>query len=147
MTRNEFIETVEDFGDLKSFCDENNIDTCDYVMDEEYYGDVIMGRIQERGYFDTWQEVYRFLHELPDGANYYIENDYGEFSEATEEDFEDYKQEVLEYMDRHGEWDVEEDDGEDTYEPDDEHDVAEELEPEEVEISDDEFFAVLRKAS
>ncbi len=151
MTRNEFIEDITDFGDLKNFCCDERIYICDCVMDGEYFDEIIMDRIRERGYFDTWQEVYRFLHDLPDGAAYYIENDYGEISEATEDDFEELKQQVLEHMDEHGEWEPEDEDTfeEDAVDDDEEIDVdkpAAEEDLSNVEITTDEFYMILGKA-
>lgn len=160
MTRNEFLEDVTDFGELKDFCDNEGIYVCDGVMDGEYFDEIIMDRIQERGYFDTWQEVYRFLRDLPDGAAYYIENDYGEINEATDDDFEELKQEVLEYMDERDRWEPEgEDDEDDTADaPGNEAENGDDIityrlkplnkkeEPDEVEITAEEFAMMLRKA-
>lgn len=156
MTRNEFLEDVTNFGDLKNFCDNEGFDICDCVIDGEYFDEIIIDRIRERDYFNTWQEVYRFLHDLPDGAAYYIENDYGEIYEATEDDFEDFKQQVLEYMDTHGEWDPEEDDiDEEPVETEDDagHDVAtvthepvEKVDLDGVEITVEEFYMIIGKA-
>lgn len=154
MTRSEFLEDVTDFGDLKNFCDDNGIDICDCVMDREYFDEIIMDRIRERGYFETWQEVYRFLRDLPDGAAYYIENDYGELNEAFEDDFENYKQEVLERMDERGEWDpedidediedVEDEAADDGYTPI--HKPVAKEDPEDMEITAEEFYMILGKA-
>lgn len=95
--------------------------------------------------------MYRFLHDLPDGAAYYIENDYGEISEATEDDFEELKQQVLEHMDEHGEWEPEDEDTfeEDAVDDDEEIDVdkpAAEEDLSNVEITTDEFYMILGKA-
>lgn len=156
MTRNEFLEEVTDFGELRNFCDNEGIDICDCVMDGEYFDEIILDRIRERGYFDTWQEVYRFLRDLPDGAAYYIENDYGEINEVTDDDFEELKQQVLDHMDEHDYWEPEDEDAEeDTEEPDGEAEdevfvpvfkPAKQEEPEEVEITTEEFYMMLRKA-
>lgn len=156
MTRNEFLDDVTDFAELKDFCDNEGIYICDGVMDGEYFDEIILDRIRERGYFDTWQEVYRFLRDLPDGAAYYIENDYGEINEATDDDFEELKQQVLEYMDERDRWEPEDEDaGRDAEEPDGEAEdeifvpafrPAKQEEPEDVEITAEEFYMMLRKA-
>lgn len=151
MTRSEFLEDITDFGDLKNFCDSNGIDICDYVMDGEYFDEIIMERIRERDYFENWQDVYRFLRDLPDGAAYYIEDDCGGFNEAFDDDFEEHKQWVLEYIDERGEWDseddeegVEEETAGDNYIPI--HRPVEKEEPEDMEITAEEFYMMIGKA-
>lgn len=134
MTRREFIETIEDFYDLKSFCDQGGISICDNVIDSEYYDEIIMDTIRDRGRFDTWQQAYHFLSGLPDDFDHYIEDDYGDFDGATYQDFEDYKQLVLDYVDTHEGWDSEE------------TEVVRNTESEDPEISDEEFFALIGKA-
>lgn len=149
MTRSEFLECITDFWDLKVFCDENGINICDDVIDRDSFDEIIIDRIRDRGCFVDWREVYRFLHDLPDGAAYYIENGYGEFEEAFDNDFDDYKQQVLEYMDDQDEWDPE----------DGEEDVEEEIadddciltyrpaeEPADMEITEEEFYMVIGRA-
>lgn len=146
MTRQEFIDNVRSFYDLISFCNEEDLDVCCDILDEEDANQEIMMRLRD---FDTWLDVRRFIDEIPD-CDYYREDDWGDF-EAAEDYFEDYKEEALRIMDEDDRWDedeevyfIEEDVEQkqtvttvgDYFDPDDEED----------EISTDALFEVLSKA-
>lgn len=148
MTRAEFVENIEDFNDLIMFCYQEDIDICDNVVDQERYNDTIMERLRNYEGFDTWQEAYQFLRNLPDDYDYYREDDYGDFEGLTDDDFDSYKQDVMDYMDRNAAWDIippEDDEEED--EPDEEYiDTCTEANPcdsDEIEISDEEFVLMI----
>lgn len=118
MTRTEFIEEVLDFGDLISFCDgEGCGDIVEHIYDKDSVDDIIMEEICS-GCFGcaTWQELYGILDNMPDCEWYDLEYDY------DETDFDEKKDEVLDYMDNNGLWEDEE--GED--EEDDETFVLDE---------------------
>ncbi len=138
MTRSEFLDTVQDFDALKFFCYQKQIYLCDDVLDQEQYDKVILETVRENGRFDTWQEILQFLYDLPDCVTYYTENEWGEYVEATDDDFEDYKQMVLDYMDTDGEWDEEDDERDE---------MPLDAEPDEEGITDEELLTIIGKAS
>lgn len=109
MTRQEFIEDVNDFWDLKEFCYENNLDTCDNIYDAESYNDFINECVIDWARQDNWWELLQRLADLPRNYDWYYCGDY----DWEEADFQDFKDEVLDEMDRYGDWDEEEEEEED----------------------------------
>lgn len=138
MTRQEFIECVNDFWDLKEFCDENNLRVCDDVYDEDSYNYFIDENLAEWARNDHWWELLDRLRDLPSGLDWYYCGDY----DWEEADFEEFKQEALEEMDRFDAWDEEDEDENDEdfdeYQSDDSDD--------EVEVSFEAFSCVLKEA-
>lgn len=109
MTRQEFIDNVTCWSDLITFCDDEGCDYCGNVYDEdlkdEYFDEHIVDMARNA---DGWSDLYRELDDIPTGYDYYIYNDDGWFG-ADYEDFDDYKNDVLEWADDHDVWDEEDD--------------------------------------
>lgn len=108
MTRDEFVEEIEDFGDLISFCCDNGYsELVDYIYDRVSTNDVIMDGIQcDNLGCNTWTELHDRLGEIPDCDWYDLEWGY------EEADFDCKKAEVLAYLDHDGFWDEEDEDDE-----------------------------------
>lgn len=123
MTRQEFIDDVTSFGDLLSFCYDNDCThICEDVVDSEYRDEYINDSLVDWARNDTWTELKDRLDELYNdtGYNYYIYDEYyGEYKGVDDDgdEFETYKRDVLEWMDDHEYWD---DDGEEDEEEEDE---------------------------
>ncbi len=110
MTRQEFLDTINNEESLLHFCYEENLGVCDEVysqegMDEylnEHLGDIIDGY--------NWRDVLSILEGIPTGYDYYIKNEYAwmEFYGVDDDVFEELKDEVLQIMDDGGYWDDEE---------------------------------------
>ena len=79
-----------------------------------------------------WSDLLESLEDIPTGASYYIRDDDGDFSEADERDFEDLKDEVLEWADDGGVFD-------DCDEDEEDYDDEEEPEPFVEEDPDDRY--------
>ncbi len=63
MTRQEFIEGVNSFGDLISFCvDEGIDDLCNDVYDAEYLNEILLETI---GNMRDWEEIRGLLANIP----------------------------------------------------------------------------------
>lgn len=106
MTRQEFVENVTSFGELIDFCQEEQIDTCDDIYDAEYINDIILENIRE---MCDWEQIRDFISGIPAGCDYYREDGYGGYEDAGYY-FEDYKHDVLRYMDDTASWDEEDED-------------------------------------
>lgn len=105
MTRQEFIEGVNSFGDLISFCvDEGIDDLCNDVYDAEYLNEILLETI---GNMRDWEEIRGLLANIPTRCDYYREDGYGGYEDA-DYSFDDYKNEVLRHMDENEAWDEEE---------------------------------------
>ena len=133
MTREEFLDNVNDWDELLDFCYDNDIYTCEDIHTDAQKDEYIENNLVEWARTSTWKELYNILDDIPDESNWYVINDYGEIWEATDDDFEDYKQRTLEKCDDDELFDevkpYEEDDIED-YTLDEEEEEDEEIEPE-----------------
>ena len=105
MTREEFLRDVTNFSDLKSFCYDMDIGLLDDVYDEG-------GRDAEinewlcynvRDY--DWEDIRDRLAGIPTGDGWFYENGWDDWDVLDENEFESYKQEVLEYCDEASLWD------------------------------------------
>lgn len=125
MTRNEFLQNITSWSELKGFCSDYQCECCDdiydeYEMDEEVDSDVYN---YCRDY--PWRTLSELLRNIPQGCEYYRKRSAFYWEEADNEMFERYKSEVCEWADDNDMWD-------DDYE-EDEEDIFEEAE--------DDFFA------
>ncbi len=133
MTREEFLN-MEDWSELIDFCYENNLYICDDVYSDsqkdDYVNDCLVGWAEN----STWAELRDRLREIPDTADWYILDDYGDFCEAGDDEFEEYKESVLEKADERGLFDDDEEEYEEDsledYTFDEEEDEEEEFVPE-----------------
>lgn len=138
MTREEFIENVTCWSDLISFCDNEGCSYCEDIYDEyakdEYFDDCIVDMARNA---DGWADLYRELDEIPTGYDYYISDDYG-WHGADDDDFDEYKSDVLSWGDDREVWDEEEEDEfDELLDEEDEIDEAhEEDEDDEVELEE-----------
>ena len=131
MTRIEFIQDVTDWYDLLEFCHNEDCDICEDIYSEEGKDDHFNGMLVEMARnADTWQDLYDRLEEIPNGYGHYITDGYDWLRIAEDDDFVQYKDDVLEWGDENDIW---EDEYEDEDYVEDEGDVEEE---------DDDFEAV-----
>lgn len=109
MTRNEFIEEVNSWQELIDFCNDEGCSYCEDVYDEyvrdEYIDDMLVDMARNA---EGWKDLYGELENIPTGDGYYIRNDYGEWEEADDYEFDEYKENVLEWADDREVWDDDE---------------------------------------
>lgn len=104
------------FQRTEGFCYDNDCGICDDIYDDESKDDYINEHLSDMADdADSWQSLYRTLDDIPTGYDYYRLDDYGEFNGLGDDDFEDYKDEVLEWMDDNEYWDEDEDDEEEYF--------------------------------
>ena len=109
MTRNEFIEDVSDFYDLRSFCWDNDCYECDDIFDEEGRDDYINEHLVDWARdADNWEELQRQLNDIDTGYDFYRIDDYGDLVGLDDYDFDNYKSDVLDWGDRNDIWDEDE---------------------------------------
>lgn len=131
MTRAEFYENVTTWRDLKNFCYDEQCEICDDIYDEEGRDDYINDCLMDWARLDSWSELLVRLEDIPTGYDYYRCDDYGEWEGLDDDDFDEIRDEVAEWMDENGYW------GDDEEEADDEED-APFTDPEDAEPIDDE---------
>lgn len=139
MTRNEFLNDVITFGELKDFCYDYDCTMLEDVYDEEGRDDYINECLMDWARDDSWQELYSRLDGIPTGYDWYRYDDYGEWCGLDDGDFEEYKDDVLEWGDDNDIWDEdEEEDDTDIFAEEIDADMADE----EDEPVEDEDFSV-----
>ncbi len=104
MTRQEFIENVNDWYDLKDFCSDNDCDILDDIYDEDGMDSEIEYYIGEYRNDYSWRELRDILYDIPVGYEFYRENGAFDWVGLDDSDFRDYKDNVLEWMDDGGYW-------------------------------------------
>lgn len=118
MTRQEFLDDVCSFDELRDFCYDNDCTICDDIYDDDSKDDYINEHLSDMADdADSWQSLYRTLEDIPTGYDYYRLDDYGDFNGLDDDDFEDYKNDVLEWMDDREYWEEDEDPEEEEYFP------------------------------
>lgn len=113
MTRDEFIEQVNETYELVRFCYDNSLDDLvENIYDEDTFNDCIDEDISD--WRDGWQDLYKFLDELPTSSetDYYYRNYYGDWCEFTCSDEENLKDDILARCDEECLFDDVEDDEE-----------------------------------
>lgn len=136
MTRQEFIDTCDDFSELKNFCNEYNCYELDDVYDSDdrdYYIDAELADNR-----DGWRDVRDWLRNIDDCDDWYERNDYGEWI-GIDDDFEYYQQRVIDWCEENGIFDDEEEEEESQPEPVTEEE--QEFEPFEQDFSVDELLS------
>ena len=105
MTRQEFIDSINDIYELKDFCSDNELyEELDevYTYDEVY--SMIDDRVADWAREYSWTDLRDMLNECPTDENvYYVSDDYNAsgFSEYDDYGFEDDKQRILDEIDRY----------------------------------------------
>lgn len=112
MTRDEFIRGVSTWGELIDFCHEYNCDVCEEIYDEDAMDDEINYAVSEYAGNYSWYELRDKLSEIPTGYNCYRRNDRFDWDALGNDDFEEYKDSVIEWMDDGGHWDEDDEDEE-----------------------------------
>lgn len=112
MTRDEFIENVQGWYDLRNFCCDENLDICEDVYSEDekddFYNDNLVEMARNAG---SYSDLIETLNDIPNGYDWYIRDyDYDEFNEADDRDFREYKERVIDQMDDDEAWDEPEED-------------------------------------
>lgn len=122
MTRQEFINNVTEWSELIEFCNDMDCSYCDDVVSEDDLGERIRDDYIEFGHQYSWTEIRGWLDNIVDGYDYYVRQGSFEYVYLDDEgDFDEYKNDVIGWMDDNGLWDEDYDDTEE-----DEEDLIEE---------------------
>ena len=144
MTRDEFIEDVTTWSELLSFCSDEGYETDDIYTSEDR-DDYIDEDLVEMARNDSWRDVLSTLRDLEDddGFEYYRRDDWNGWVGLSDGDdeFDSYKENVLEWMDDNGYWpgDEEDDDEEDEYDDEEEAPPVDDEDDEFSDEDDDDF--------
>lgn len=130
MTRAEFNDNVNDFGELISICCDYGLEYIDCIYDSYDRDSEIAEDLDDllRDINYEWWRLRDILNDIPTGYDYYRKISGSEWTPLDDQDFEDIKADVRDWLESTGNFDDadEEDDyEEDDNEQDDEFDVDE----------------------
>ena len=129
MTRDEFIQNVTTWSELRSFCYDYDCSVCSEVYSQDEVDDYFNERLVDMARdASDWSNLLESLEYIPTGASYYIRDDDGDFSEADGYDFALLKDKVFEWA---GYEDIFDDcdEGEEDYDDEEESDPCVEEDP------------------
>ena len=132
MTRDEFVNDVNTWWELKDFCMEHDCSVMDDFFDSDYLDEYLDREIEDWSQNMSWTTLRDKLNEIETGYDWYCWDGYGDIAPMDEDDLDYYKDDILSWGDDHDIWDVEDEE----LEPDDE------FEDELCEPEDDEDEAV-----
>lgn len=116
MTRDEFLDGINSWYELREFCSDFRCDVCECIYSQNEMDEYIDSNLLDMARDASgWEDLLSDLQDYPTGYDYYIRDDDGDFVGADESDFSDYKDEVLEWADDEGIFDDDEEDENDGY--------------------------------
>lgn len=111
MTRDEFIDNIEDFGDLKEFCYENECDYLDNIYHSDDLDQMVCEDIRDatRGLY--WYQIRDELSVIPelDDDQYFRADGSFDYVALDDSDFDGYKRRVLNWADNNDVWEDDDD--------------------------------------
>ena len=135
MTRNDFLNNVTEWWELLDFCSDEGCYICEDIIDSDQLDEYVEEDIRDTNY--SWRDIRDSLSEIPTGYGYYRMNGSFDYDGMDENDFDSYKDDVLEWGDNNGVWEDEPDE-------DDDFDTdamfnEEDSEPDESPVEDEDF--------
>ena len=101
MTRQDFIDNINYWSELLDFCSDEDCDVCEDIYSEDARDDCIDEELVDMARNNNWRDMYNILDSIPDGYDYYRQDNYGDWV-GVDDEFDDYKDQVLEWMDDGG---------------------------------------------
>lgn len=108
MTRQDFIENVNEWYELLEFCRHEDCDVCEDVYSDDDKDDYINENFRYLVEEHNWWTLRDILNDIPTGDGYYLYENINDWRELDDEDFEEFKGSVLQWMDNGGYWEEEE---------------------------------------
>lgn len=109
MTRQQFIDEVNDWWELIDFCNEYECSYCEDVYSEESRDDYINEDLVDMARnADSWSSLLDILNDITTGYDYYRRTDYDDWEGLGDYEFNDYKNDVLEWADNNEIWEDDE---------------------------------------
>ena len=111
MTRNDFLNDVTEWWELLDFCSDEGCNICEDIIDSDQLDEYVEEDIRDTNY--SWRDIRDSLSEIPTGYGYYRMNGSFDYDGMDENDFDSYKEDVLEWGDNNGVWEDEPDEEDD----------------------------------
>lgn len=112
MTRQDFIDGVTTWGELLDFCYNEDCDICEDIVDNDTMSEEIDEELYEVARERSWRDVRDLLNEINTDYDYYRRDGGLSYIPLDDSDFDDYKDDVIEWMDNNGYWEDDEEDEE-----------------------------------
>lgn len=119
MTRLEFLDNVTCFSELIEFCDEIRCDLCEDVICYDDLYDNVLDDIRDDAP-DCLSDLQSYIGDISTNYDWYCRGGWLDYRGLTDEDFEEYKQDVLDYAEEYGDFDEEDEDDCGEYEDEEE---------------------------
>lgn len=117
MTRSYFLDYVDTWDALLEFCRDENCDICEDIYDSEGIDDIINDSLPDLIRNEGWETVRDTLYDIPTGYDYYrCDGSFDYVGMGDDDDFDGYKEDVLNWMDDGGYWEDEDEEDDDEYE-------------------------------
>ena len=136
MTRDYFVNEVTTWGELQEFCADEGCYACDDIIYCDSLDEYITEDITDAIRHDTWTEIRDALNEINSGYEYYVCRGSLNY-EGIDDDFDYYKEEVLEWADNRDVWDEPEEEPDEVFHEADED--CNEPEPQDEPLEDEDF--------
>lgn len=105
MTRQQFIDEVNDWRELIDFCNDEECSYCEDVYSEESRNDYINeGLVDMARYAGSWDSLLDILSDITTGYDYYRRTDYDDWVGLDDYEFRGYKDDVLAWADDQDIW-------------------------------------------
>ena len=112
MTRGEFVEQITSWPELLEFCYDNDCSVCEDIIPHERLAGNIAEDFTDYGDEYDWTDIRRWINDIDDDADYYYRSGSFEY-ESVDNQFDTYKDDVLEWGDDVDIWDFEDEDDDD----------------------------------
>lgn len=107
MTRQEFIDNIDDYYELRDFCQENDSYEFDDIIDQDSFDEYVNDNIWNNRY--DWRDLQEWLNNIPTGYYFYdVINGVFDAVGLSDENFESDKDEILQKATNKGWFDEEE---------------------------------------
>lgn len=112
MTRQDFIDGITTWSDLLDFCYNEDCDICEGIVSNDTMCEEIDDDLREATQYRSWQDVRDLLNDIDTDYDYYRRESSLEYVPMDDDDFDSYKEDVIEWMDNGGYWEDDEEDEE-----------------------------------
>jgi hypothetical protein len=108
MTKQEFLDDITEWGELIDFCNENSLETCSDIIDDDQMDEMVKAEAES-----GWARVMYFLAQVDTSSDdYYLINGYGNAENLNYGTFEEYKEQAIGDFECNNDWDCDEEDEE-----------------------------------
>lgn len=122
MTRQQFLDEITTWYDLIEWCNNHGCSYCNDIYSDEARDEDIDDNLVDMARNNNWYELRDILGNLATGYDYWRKDEYGDWY-GVDDEFNDYRNDVLEWADENDEFDEEEE--EPIYVDDDDYGDAE----------------------